>query len=73
ARYVVYLSRINYKLIHKPGTSIRKVDVLSKREDHANSIKDDNKGVTLIDQSSVSNVRIRQGHNLLRTKLEGSV
>ncbi|EGO04714.1 hypothetical protein SERLA73DRAFT_68384 [Serpula lacrymans var. lacrymans S7.3] len=32
---------------------------------HGNGIKDDNKGVTLIDQSRVANVRIGQDSNLL--------
>ncbi|EGO20794.1 hypothetical protein SERLADRAFT_442147 [Serpula lacrymans var. lacrymans S7.9] len=55
----------NYKLIYKPGSSMGKADALSRREDHANSIEYDNKGVTLIDQSRVANVRIRQDSDLL--------
>ncbi|EGO30388.1 hypothetical protein SERLADRAFT_431923 [Serpula lacrymans var. lacrymans S7.9] len=55
----------NDKLIHKPGTLMGKADTLSRREDHANGIEDDNKGITLIDQSRVANVRIWQDSDLL--------
>ncbi|RHW30551.1 hypothetical protein D1B31_23670 [Neobacillus notoginsengisoli] len=48
ARWAQYLSRFNFKLVHKPGTSMGKADALSRREDHMIGIEDDNKGVTII-------------------------
>ncbi|EGO04455.1 hypothetical protein SERLA73DRAFT_68142 [Serpula lacrymans var. lacrymans S7.3] len=42
-----------------------KAEALSRREDHANGIEDDNKCVTLIDQLRVANVRIGQDSDLL--------
>ena len=48
ARWAQYLSRFDYVLVNKPGTSMGKADALSRREDHAVGIKNDNKGVTML-------------------------
>lgn len=48
ARWALYLSRFNFTLIHKAGTSMTKADALSHRPDHAGGIEDDNKGVIMI-------------------------
>jgi len=36
ARWSLYLARFNFKLIHRPGRSMGKPDVLSRRPDHGN-------------------------------------
>ena len=48
AQWAMYLSRFNFKLLHKPGSSMGKVDALSHREDHMQDIEDDNKGIIMI-------------------------
>ncbi|RHW29194.1 hypothetical protein D1B32_23565 [Oceanobacillus profundus] len=48
ARWALYLSRFDFTLIHKPGTSMTKADALSRRVDHAKGIESDNSGITLI-------------------------
>ncbi|KIN99403.1 hypothetical protein M404DRAFT_30463 [Pisolithus tinctorius Marx 270] len=53
ARWAQYLSRFNYKLVYKPGSSMAKADTLSRREDHEPK-GSDNQGVTLLDPSRVA-------------------
>ena len=48
ARWAQYLSRFNFKWTHKAGSTMGKADALSRREDHAVGVADDNKGVTVI-------------------------
>ena len=43
-----YISRFNVVWCYKPGPSMGKPDTLSRREDHAEGIEDDNKGVIVI-------------------------
>ena len=43
-----YLSRFNVVWCYKPGPSMGKPNALSRREDHAEGIEDDNKGVVVI-------------------------
>ncbi|KAH7922149.1 hypothetical protein BV22DRAFT_984191, partial [Leucogyrophana mollusca] len=43
----------NYKLLHKPGSTMGKADALSRREDHSVGKEEDNKGVTMIDPSRI--------------------
>ena len=47
-RWVQYLSRFNMVWYYKPGPSMGKPDALSRWEDHAEGIEDDNKGVVVI-------------------------
>ena len=48
ARWAQYLSRFNTVWCYKPRPSVDKSDALSRREDHAEGIEDDNKGVVVI-------------------------
>jgi transposase InsO family protein len=48
ARWALYLSRFNFHLVYKVGSSMGKADALSRREDHAIGIEEDNKDVVLI-------------------------
>ena len=48
ARWALYLSRFDFKLIHKPGSSMVKVDSLSRRPDHKKGVEHDNENVTLL-------------------------
>ena len=48
ARWALYLSRFNFTLIHKAGTTMGKADSLSRRPDHKKGMEDDNKNVTLL-------------------------
>jgi hypothetical protein len=61
ARWAQYLSRFNFKWLHKAGATMGKADALSRREDHSIGIEKDNTGVLVIppDQiRSVTEVRI---------------
>jgi hypothetical protein len=61
ARWAQYLSRFNFKWLHKAGVTMGKADALSRREDHSIGIEKDNTGILVIppDQiRSVTEVRI---------------
>ena len=53
ARWAQYLSCFQFKWIHKPRSAMGKADALSHREDHAISVTDDNKGVTVISPDQI--------------------
>jgi hypothetical protein len=48
ARWAQYLSRFNFKWLHKAGATMGKADALSRREDHSIGIEKDNTGVLVI-------------------------
>ena len=47
ARWSLYLACFDFKLIHRPGRSMGKPDVLSRRPDHGNGASD-NEDVILL-------------------------
>jgi hypothetical protein len=47
AQWFLYLSRFDFVMHHRPGTSMGKCDALSRRADHANG-SDDNRDTTLL-------------------------
>ena len=47
ARWLLYLSRFNFKLHHRPGTTMGKSDALSRHSDHSSG-SEDNSDVTLL-------------------------
>ena len=53
AGWAQYLSRFSFLWTHKAGSTMGKVDALSHHEDHAVSVADDNKRVTVISPSQV--------------------
>jgi hypothetical protein len=68
ARWAQYLSRFNFKWLHKAGATIGKADALSRREDHSIGIEKDNTGVLVIppDQiRSVTEVHIATDANII--------
>jgi hypothetical protein len=56
ARWAQYLSRFNFKWLHKAGTTIGKADALSRREDHSVGIERDNTGVLVIPADQIHSV-----------------
>ena len=58
ARWAQYLSHFSFLWSHKAGSTMGKADALSRREDHAVSVADDNKGVTVISPSQVRSLPI---------------
>jgi hypothetical protein len=48
AKWAQYLSRFNFKWLHKAGATMGKADALSRREDHSIGIEKDNTGVLVI-------------------------
>lgn len=64
ARWSLYLSRFNFKLMHRPGTKSLKPDALSRRPDHGRG-ENDNEDVTLLKPEFFRVNALRQGHALL--------
>ena len=58
ARWAQYLSRFSFLWSHKAGSTMGKADALSRREDHAVGVADDNKGVTMISPNQVCSLPI---------------
>jgi transposase InsO family protein len=61
AKWAQYLSRFNFKWLHKAGATMGKADALSRREDHSIGIDKDNTGILVIPPDrirSVTEVRI---------------
>jgi hypothetical protein len=61
ARWAQYLSRFNFKWLHKAGATMGKADALSRREDHSIGIEKNNTRVLVIPPDrihSVTEVRI---------------
>ena len=65
ARWALYLSRFNFKLIHKPGSSMAKADSLSRRPDHKKGVEHDNENVTLLKPEFFKVQAMMQGHLLI--------
>ena len=51
-----YLSRFNFKCLHKAGATMGKADALSQREDHAIGIEKDNTRILVIPPEQISSV-----------------
>ena len=58
ARWAQYLSWFSFLWTHKAGSTMGKADALSRREDHAVGVADDNKGVMVISPSQVCSLPI---------------
>ena len=65
ARWALFLSRFNFHLVHKPGSLMRKADVLSRRPDHKRGVEEDNKDITLLKPEYFRIRALRQGHLLI--------
>ena len=57
-RWAQYLSQFSFLWTHKAGSTMGKADVLSRREDHAVGVADDNKGVMVISPSQVRSLPV---------------
>ena len=64
ARWALYLSRFDYELVRKPGTSMGKADALSRREDHAVGVENDNKAMTVIPAERIRANEVTRVHGL---------
>ena len=58
ARWAQYLSRFSFLWSHKAGSIMGKADALSRHEDHAVGIANDNKGVTVISPNQVCSLPV---------------
>ena len=58
AQWAQYLSRFSFLWSHKAGSTMGKADTLSHCEDHAVSVANDNKGVTVISPNQVRSLPI---------------
>ena len=63
ARWAQYLSRFNFKWVHKAGAQMGKPDTLSRREDHAVGIQDDNKMVLVIPPEQITSTTLQIATN----------
>src|ERR1700724_2128970 len=70
ARWVLYLSRFDFLMIHKPGSSMGKANALSRRTDHKEGIEHDNENVTLLKPEYFKVRVLRQGHLLIEGEEE---
>ena len=58
AQWAQYLSRFNFKWIHKAGAQMGMPDALSRREDHAIGIQDNNKMVLIIPPEQIASTTL---------------
>ena len=58
AQWAQYLSQFSFLWSHKAGSTMGKADTLSRHEDHAVGVADDNKGVTVISPSQVHSLPV---------------
>jgi hypothetical protein len=65
AQWALFLSRFDFKLIHKAGTSMGKADALSWRPDHGKGIENDNTNVILVKPEMLQVKALQQGHVLI--------
>jgi hypothetical protein len=56
ARWAQYLSRFNFKWLHKARATMGKADALSRRENHSIGIEKDNTGVLVIPPDQIRSV-----------------
>ena len=56
ACWAQYLSQFNFKWTHKAGSTMGKADTLSRREDHAVGVADDNKGIMVISPDQIHTI-----------------
>ena len=62
ARWALYLSRFDFVIVHKPGTSNGKADALSRRPDHQHDDSDDNQGRILLSPERFRILAAKRGH-----------
>ena len=62
ARWALYLSRFNFVISHKPGTSNGRADALSRRPDHLHGDTEDNLGRTMLQPSHFQVMAAKRGH-----------
>jgi len=65
ARWALYLSRFDFKLVHKLGPTMGKANALSRHADHKEGIEDDNEDVVLLKPEYFKVCTLRQGHLLI--------
>ena len=65
ARWSLYLSRFDFTIVHKAGTSMGKADTLSRRADHKEGVEHDNENVVLLKPEMLKIRALRQGHLLI--------
>ena len=65
----MYLSWFNMLWFYKPGHTMTKPDALSRREDHAVEIEDDNKGIAVITPDKIrTTIHITDDGDILKQK-----
>jgi RNase H-like domain found in reverse transcriptase/Reverse transcriptase (RNA-dependent DNA polymerase) len=62
ARWALYLSRFDFEMVNKPGASMGKANALSRRPDHKEGVKNDNKEVMLLKPEFFAICALQQGH-----------
>ena len=74
ARWAQYLSRFNFKWVHKAGAQMGKPNALSCREDHAVGIQDNNKMVLIIppEQIASTTLHIETDSDEIRTQIRNA-
>jgi len=65
ARWALYLSRFNFKMIHKLGSSMGKADALSRRVDWKKGVENDNQDKTLLKPEWFEVRALERGHVLV--------
>lgn len=65
AHWALFLLHIDFHLVHKPGSLMKKADVLSWRIDYKRGVEEDNKHVTLLKPEYFRVCVLCQGHQLI--------
>ena len=79
AQWSLYLSRFDFVLVHKPGPTMEKADILLRHADHKEGVEHDNENVTLLKPEYFKVHALCQGHlliegeeNILLSKIQKS-
>jgi len=65
ACWALYLSRLNFKMVHKLGPTMRKADALLRHPDYKEGIEHNNEDVILLKPEYFKIHTLRQGHLLI--------
>ena len=68
AQWLLYLSCLDFVLVHKPGPTMGKANALLRHADHKEGVEHDNENVALLKPKYFKVCTLHQGHLLIEGK-----